>query len=91
MHEAIKPEWFILIVMLTPCIIGAFFAYQRGRNIIGWGVLSALFPIFLLVIYFHKPLREVRGGFKHCSSCGEFIKWKAVSCKYCGTEQLPKS
>ncbi|HEY6837672.1 MAG TPA: hypothetical protein VI389_02910 [Geobacteraceae bacterium] len=87
MHEAIRPEWFIIIVMLVPCIIGGVFAYHRGRSVIGWGVLSALFPIFLLVIYFNKPLREVRGGFKRCSACGEFIKWKSATCKYCGTAQ----
>jgi len=87
MHDVIKPEYAILLIMIPPAIIGAIFARNRGRNIPFWAVLSALFPIFLMVVYFKEPLLEVPGGFKRCTSCGEYIKWKSVSCKYCNAAQ----
>jgi hypothetical protein len=87
MSDYIKPEHLLLIIMILFALIGAVLAHHRGRNIVGWGVVSALFPIFLMVIYFEKPLREVAGGFKRCTSCGEFIKWKATVCKYCTATQ----
>ncbi|HEY6008181.1 MAG TPA: hypothetical protein VIU40_07635 [Geobacteraceae bacterium] len=89
MADFIKPEYTLILIMLVPCVVGAYLAHHRGRNIIGWGVLCALFPVFLLVIYFNKPLREVPGGFRRCGSCGEYIPWKSATCKYCGTEQQP--
>ncbi|HEY6874514.1 MAG TPA: hypothetical protein VI298_17480 [Geobacteraceae bacterium] len=87
MPDYIKPTHILMIIMIPPAVIGAVLAHHRGRNIVGWAVLSALFPIFLMIIYFEKPLREVAGGFKRCTSCGEFIKWKATACKYCTTDQ----
>ena len=87
MHDAIKPEYALILIMLVPCIAGAFLAYRRGRSIIGWGILCALFPIFLMVIYFNKPLKEVPGGSRRCASCREWIPWKAPACKYCGAPQ----
>ena len=78
-------------VMLVPAICGGILARNRGRTIPGWAILSALFPIFLMVIYFEKPLREVPGGFKRCPACREFNPWKAASCKYCSAEFPPTS
>jgi hypothetical protein len=87
MTEYIKPEYALMLIMVPPALVGAMFARNRGRNILVWALLSALFPIFLMVIYFQKPLRDVPGGFKRCASCGEFIKWKAAVCKYCSSPQ----
>ena len=87
MQDVIKPEYAILLIMTLPAVLGAILARNRGRNVLFWAVLSALFPIFLMVVYFEKPLREVPGGFKHCISCGQFIKWKAGICKYCNAAQ----
>lgn len=36
-------------------------AANRGRNVIAWSLLCALFPPLLVVIYFSKPLCEVEG------------------------------
>ena len=74
------------LVMLVPALLGGMLARNRGRNIGVWALLSALFPIFLMVVYFEKPLREVPGGFKRCPSCEEFNPWKAALCKYCSAE-----
>jgi hypothetical protein len=87
MTDVIKPEYALLLIMAPPALIGAMFARNRGRSLLLWGLLSALFPIFLMVAYFQKPLRDVPGGFKRCTSCGEFIKWKAAVCKYCSAPQ----
>ena len=87
MSDYIKPEYALMLIMVPPALVGAMSARNRGRNILVWALLSALFPIFLMVIYFQKPLRDVPGGFKRCASCGEFIKWKADVCKYCSAPQ----
>jgi hypothetical protein len=29
----------------------------------------------------------VKGHFRKCCSCSEWIKWKESPCRYCGTEQ----
>ncbi len=71
----------------TPGIIGAIFARNRGRLIIGWGLLCAVFPFFLFVLYFNKPLREVPGQFRLCQACQQFIPWKDASCFYCKAPQ----
>ncbi len=83
MNGAIKPEMFVLVVFLIPVIAGGILAANRARNILGWGILCGIFPIFLMVLYFKKPLREVEGRFRLCPKCGEFYKWREPSCKYC--------
>lgn len=79
----------LLLVIIVPGVAGGILAANRARNFIGWSILCGLFPIFLLVIYFHKPLREVEGKFRKCRSCGEFIKWRDACCKYCTAPQSP--
>ena len=88
MTDYIQPEYaLLLLITIPPALVGAKLAHNRGRTIVGWALLSAIFPIFLMVIYFEKPLREVPGGFRRCASCGEYIKWKAAVCKYCSAGQ----
>ena len=87
MVDYVQPAVFLFLMVLVPGVVGGCLAANRGRNVVGWCLLCALFPIFLLVIYFHKPLREVEGKFKRCPNCKEFIKWQEPVCKYCSTEQ----
>ncbi|KAF0215909.1 MAG: hypothetical protein FD174_3919 [Geobacteraceae bacterium] len=89
MADYVKPQFFVFLIVLIPGILGGWLAANRGRNIAGWCILCAFFPIFLMVIYFHKPLKEVEGKFKRCSSCHEFIKWREDICKYCNAAQHP--
>lgn len=76
----------IALIMLLPAIFGGILARNRGRSVLVWAGLSAIFPIFLMVVYFEKPLRDVPGGFKRCPACREFNPWKATVCKYCSAE-----
>ena len=76
----------LAMVMLPPALLGGILARNRGRSILCWATLSAAFPIFLMVVYFEKPVREVPGGFKRCPSCKEFNAWKAAQCKFCSAD-----
>ncbi|SNB46582.1 hypothetical protein [Geobacter sp. DSM 9736] len=87
MEGYVQPELLLLLVMSVPGAAGGWLAYNRGRNFIGWCILCALFPVFLLVIYYNKPLREVPGKFKRCRSCSEWLKWRDPVCKYCNASQ----
>ena len=94
MFNYIQPGYVVLLlVMLLPAVGGGILARNRGRNILVWGILCAIFPIFLMVVYFEKPLREVEGGFRRCTSCNEFIPWESAVCKYCNAPRasLPTS
>jgi hypothetical protein len=78
----------LTLIILLQAAAGGRLARNRGRNTLWWSLLSALFPIFIMIIYFEKPLKEVPGGFKNCPTCREFISWQATNCKYCAA-QLP--
>jgi hypothetical protein len=78
--------YFVLaLILLLQAAAGGRLARNRGRNILFWSVLSALFPIFIMIVYFEKPLKEVPGGFRRCSACGEFNPSRATNCRYCAT------
>lgn len=89
MSDIVKPEWIFYLVVAIFGITGGWLAANRGRNFIGWCLLCAIFPVFLLVIYFEKPRREVEGKFRLCPNCQEFVKWREPACKYCGTSFPP--
>ena len=90
MNDMIKPELMVVLIMSVPGIIGGVLAANRGRNFVVWGLLSALFPIFILIVWFEKPVKEVEGKFKKCVRCSEWIKWRESACKYCQAEQPPR-
>jgi hypothetical protein len=85
MTDFIKPAFVFFLFCGIPAAAGGWLAANRARSVIGWALLCGLFPVFLLVIYFHKPLREVEGKFRLCPNCREFIKWREPACKYCQT------
>jgi hypothetical protein len=82
-----KPGVFIFVLVVVFGVAGGVLAYNRGRSLPGWCILCALCPLFLVVIYFLKPLREVPGAFKRCGSCGQFIRWRDAACRHCGATQ----
>ena len=82
-----KPVLFIFVLVVACGAAGGVLAYNRGRSLPGWCVLCGICPLFLVVIYFRKPLREMPGVFKRCSFCREFIRWRDVACRHCGATQ----
>ena len=82
----VKPEMLFFVIIAMFGIAGGWMAANRARNFVGWCLLCALFPVFLMVIYFKKPLQEVEGKFHQCPKCKEFSKWREPVCRYCGTE-----
>ena len=48
---------FLLLLFGLPAAIGFYMARRRGKNPLLWGLLSGVFPFFLLVLKMqHKPL-----------------------------------
>lgn len=49
----------LLLWFGLPGVLGICLAKSRGKNILIWGLLSAVFPFFLFVLYFqYKPLKK---------------------------------
>jgi hypothetical protein len=48
---------FLLLLFGLPAAIGFYMAKRRGKNPFLWGMLSGIFPFFLVVLRMqHKPL-----------------------------------
>ena len=77
---------FVIAFFGLPGIGGAWLAHTRGKNPLLWGLLSAPFPFFVLILWFQKPECEVPGHFRKCPGCGGVYAWKLELCKYCGAK-----
>ena len=80
----------ILVILVIPGTIGAVLAKNKGRSIIGWFILSAIFYLPILIVLLLPPIKEVPGKYRECPLCKEFVKWNALLCKHCKTELTPK-
>ena len=87
MIDLFSPAVLLIIVPALFAGIGGYFAYARGKNPVLWGVLSAVFPVCVLIVWFEKPKKEVKGHFRKCGGCGEWIKWEESPCRYCSSEK----
>ncbi|GFE61161.1 YrzE family protein [Geobacter sp. AOG2] len=48
---------FLLLLFGLPAAIGFYMARRRGKNPLLWGLLSGIFPFFLVILRMqHKPL-----------------------------------
>jgi hypothetical protein len=83
--ETFKQLLVIFVFFVLPGTVAAWIASSKGRSMTGWFLMGFFFPPTLMIIIFQAPLREVKGHYRICSSCREFIKWKEISCKYCLT------
>ena len=81
-------EYFVIAAFFgIPGLAGAWLATGRGKNPILWGLGAAVFPFVLVILWFHKPSREIPGWFKFCNECGKTYPWKADSCIYCSYQR----
>lgn len=47
---------FLLLLFGLPGALGIYLARRRGKNPLLWGLLSAVFPFFLFILYYqYKP------------------------------------
>ncbi len=76
---------FLVLIFGLPAAVGFKLALSRGKNPLLWGMLSGIFPFFLVVLHFHRPTHEIHGHFRKCAQCGKTFAWKDSVCKYCGT------
>lgn len=54
---------FLLLLFGVPAAIGFKMARRRGKNPFLWGLLSGIFPFFLVVLNLqHKPLSTTHNG-----------------------------
>ncbi len=91
-----------ILTMLAPfigwvllAIVSGVAAYHRGRDVVGWALLSFLLlgPFALLWVLVSGRNEETleqravaKGKMKRCFTCMELVKFKAVLCRYCGAE-----
>ena len=87
MFEYVKPAFSVFLIVIAAGVVGGVMAANRGRKVVGWCLLCALFPPLLLYIFFARPLCEVEGKFRKCSNCGELFKWDEPVCSYCRSAQ----
>lgn len=53
---------FLLLLFGLPGALGFYMAKRRGKNPFLWGLLSAVFPFFLVVLNMqYKPLNKKNG------------------------------
>ncbi len=84
MTATIPTELYVALIMAVPAVAGGWLSRGRGMNWWPlWGILCGLFPVFLLMVWFTKPRKEVKGFFRRCGLCGEWIKWHEEPCRYC--------
>ena len=91
MPDAVKETFVIFVFFVLPGLIGGWIASTKGRSMIGWFLLCCFFPPTLMVIISQGPAREVPGHYRSCPACGELVKWREASCRYCGKEFAPPS
>lgn len=86
MSEKVLEILFVLVFFVVPGVVGARLAWSKGRNWLVWLVLCFCCPPTLMVCIFQSPVKEVPGQYRKCPQCGEFLKWREPSCKYCQAE-----
>jgi len=60
-----REYYFVMFWFLLPAIIGFVMARQRGKNSLLWGILSGMFPFFIVILYMqYKPVNKENSGWK---------------------------
>lgn len=78
---------FVIVFFCVPAVVGYKVARERGRNPIGWTILSAFFPpVPIIVLYMIKPAKVVPGKTIRCPYCQEITFAKVMICEVCQKE-----
>ncbi len=74
-----------LIVMVLSGIAGIYLAKTKGRSMFVWFLLC-LIPLFLIILLFKQPVKEIEGKIRQCPSCNGYIPWDSKFCRHCSFE-----
>ena len=78
----------IAAIWLGSIVLSAWIADQKGRPMINWIALAALFgPVALVAVASAQPGLGL--GFKECIECLEPIKEMATTCPHWRTDLIP--
>ena len=75
----------IIVVFALSGFAGMYVAAEKGRSKIIWFLLCVI-PIFLIVLLFKQPVKEIEGKVRKCPSCKGFIPWDSKFCRHCSFE-----
>jgi len=86
-----------LIIQILAAFLGAYLAGRKGRSSLVWGIVSFLFPPFVLLPVLLPPVIRVEDisrcskcsgpvvkGMDRCPRCGEGLPIDMVECASCG-------
>jgi hypothetical protein len=88
----------LIVLWLIFAVVVAVAANARGRNPLGWFVLSSVIsPLLAVILLALMPSRREAGGgpswmarhegkVTRCPFCAEYIQPKAIVCKHCGRD-----
>jgi len=82
----------LIIISIVAAISAGILADRKGRNIAGWAIVCALFPICILLLACLGSLKNEppeAADETTCPFCAETIKKAAKVCKHCGRD-LPE-
>lgn len=80
----------IIVTWIMFAIVSAVAAYGKGRYPAWWLLLGFALGPFSLISVLVLPKVGPLPDEKICPFCAEFIKSKAMLCKYCGQQQNEK-
>jgi hypothetical protein len=75
----------LIVLYVAAGMLGGWVARQKGRNPVFWGLLTAIFPLFLVAIVF-LPARLAPGRTRRCPHCGALTGTDSPACERCGRD-----
>jgi membrane protein implicated in regulation of membrane protease activity len=87
-------EFFLLWIGLT--IACGIVAASKGRSLIGWLLLGALFSVLAFIVVAVMPALKRNAGepdpdtHVKCPDCRELVRMDARKCKHCGCSLVPQ-
>lgn len=87
----------IFLLWTAFAIASAVIAGSKGRSVILWLILGALFSLFALIVVAVMPSvkrdKDAPDPDTHvkCPDCREFVRMDARKCKHCGCSLVPQT
>ncbi|GBD98620.1 hypothetical protein BMS3Abin07_00644 [bacterium BMS3Abin07] len=75
----------VLIISLIAGMVAIIVANKKGRNVLVWFLVSFLFPLSVVILFFMPPL-VTQGKTKRCPDCGAIMSEGVDVCRSCNHE-----